>query len=50
MKLVQAAHPHPAAPFPGHALASDSYRTGTAGDVFVSRDMLGTVRFRMRPF
>jgi len=29
-----------------HALVSDSYRTGTAGDWFIARDMLGTVRIR----
>ncbi len=29
-----------------HALVSDSYRTGAAGDVFLARDMLGTVRIR----
>jgi len=29
-----------------YALVSDSYRTGTSGDVFVARDMLGTVRIR----
>ncbi len=29
-----------------YALVSDSYRTGTSGDLFVARDMLGTVRIR----
>jgi hypothetical protein len=29
-----------------YALVSDSYRTGTSGDRFVARDMLGTVRIR----
>jgi hypothetical protein len=29
-----------------YALVSDSYRTGATGDVFVARDMLGTVRIR----
>jgi hypothetical protein len=29
-----------------YALVSNSYRTGTSGDVFVARDMLGTVRIR----
>jgi Domain of unknown function (DUF4389) len=29
-----------------YALVSDSYRTGASGDLFVARDMLGTVRIR----
>ena len=29
-----------------HALVSDSYRTGSAGDWFIARDMFGTVRIR----
>jgi Domain of unknown function (DUF4389) len=29
-----------------HALVSDSYRTGSAGDWFIARDMLGTVHIR----
>jgi hypothetical protein len=29
-----------------YALVSNSYRAGTSGDVFVARDMLGTVRIR----
>ena len=29
-----------------YALVSDSYRTGTSHDLFVARDMLGTVRIR----
>jgi hypothetical protein len=29
-----------------YALVSDSYRAGTSGDLFVARDMLGTIRIR----